>query len=129
FGLAACLMAACGPTPTATTTDTTPPTATATAPVSPAPMALTVFKVDSNGLLRPAVTHVPRTSAVAGAALGALDIGAGVSIANGTATVALDRATQARQAEIVYTLTQFATIERVDVAGRTGLTRDDFASY
>jgi hypothetical protein len=91
-------------------------------------MALTVFSVD-NGLLRPSVKHVPRTTAVATAALGALGIGAGVSIEGGTAKVALDRATQEQQAEIVYTLTQFATIKRVDVAGRRGLTRDDFASY
>ena len=30
---------------------------------------------------------------------------------------------------MVYTLTQFPTVKRVDVAGRPGLTRDDFASY
>ena len=91
-------------------------------------MALTVFEVD-NGLLRPTITRVPRTAAVAGAALAALGIHAPVSIADGTATVALDQATQDEQAEIVYTLTQFPTIERVDVAGRKRLTRDDFASY
>jgi hypothetical protein len=91
-------------------------------------MAVTVFRVD-NGLLRPMVVRVPRTAGVAGAALGALDIGAAVSIAGGTAKVALDRATRDQQAEIVYTLTQFSTIERVDVAGRAGLTRHDFASY
>jgi len=55
-------------------------------------MALTVFKVD-NGLLRPTVTQVPRTTAVAGAALQALGIPATVSVADGTATVALDKAT------------------------------------
>jgi immunoglobulin-like protein involved in spore germination len=108
---------------------TTVATTTTTATTTAAPtMALTVFEVD-NGLLRPRVTKVPRTAAVAGAALGALGIDASVSIANGTATVALDRATQGEQAEIVYTLTQFPTIKRVDVAGRKGLTRDDFASY
>jgi len=91
-------------------------------------MALTVFRVD-NGLLRPEVTRVPRTAAVAGAALAALGIQAPVSIESGTAKVTLDRATQDEQAEIVYTLTQFPTVRRVDVAGREGLTRDDFASY
>jgi hypothetical protein len=103
---------------------------TTTAPllVSPQPMAVTVFKAD-NGLLRPTVEHVPHTAAVATAALGALGLGAGVTITNGTATVALDQATQDQAAEIVYTLTQFATVKRVDVAGRAGLTRDDFASY
>ena len=131
LGALACLAAACGSTKTVTkpvTTTVPPPSATTTVPVSPGPMALTVFRVD-NGLLRPRVVHVPRTAAVAGAALGALDIGAGVSIDGGTAKVALDRATRDQEAEIVYTLTQFSTIDRVDVAGRTGLTRSDFASY
>jgi hypothetical protein len=91
-------------------------------------MALTVFKVDE-GLLRPSIVRVPRSEAVATAALGALGVGCTVTLADGTATVDLDRATQDEQAEIVYTLTQFASIKRVDVAGREGLTRDDFATY
>jgi Immunoglobulin-like domain of bacterial spore germination len=128
------LVAACGASDRAATVTTTvagPPPETTTAaplPVSPAPMALTVFRVD-NGLLRPSVVHVPRTSAVATAALGALDVGAPVTIDAGTAKVALENASQDEQAEIVYTLTQFETIRRVDVAGRTGLTRADFSSY
>ena len=32
-------------------------------------------------------------------------------------------------AEIVYTLTQYPTIQRVDVAGKTGLTRADVAAF
>jgi Immunoglobulin-like domain of bacterial spore germination len=130
LGALACLAAACGSTRTSTeaTTTVAAPPGTTTVPVSPSPMAITVFKVD-NGLLRPTVVHVPRTTAVAGAALGALDIGAGVSIHSGTAKVALEKATQDQEAEIVYTLTQFSTIDRVDVAGRTGLTRKDFAGY
>jgi hypothetical protein len=103
-------------------------TTAAPVPVSPKPIAVTVFRVD-NGLLHPAVEHVPHTTAVATAALGALGLGATVTIGDGTATVALDHATQDQAAEIVYTLTQFATVKRVDVAGRAGLTRDDFASY
>src|SRR5207244_5139704 len=82
LGALACLAAACGSTKTATkpvTTTVPAPAATTTAPVSPSPMAVTVFRVD-NGLLRPSVVHVPRTPAVAGAALGALDIGAGAPI-------------------------------------------------
>ena len=122
----ASLAAGCGSTSTATETVTT--TTTATVPVSPQPIAVTVFKVD-NGLLRPTVEHVPHTTAIANAALGALGLGAGVTISSGTATVALDHATQDQAAEIVYTLTQFATVKRVDVGGRMGLTRDDFASY
>jgi hypothetical protein len=91
-------------------------------------MALTVFRVDG-GLLRPEVVHVPRTRAVAAAALGALGLDGSVTIAAGTATVGIAKATDPRVAEIVYTLTQFPTVKRVDVAGRSGLTRDDFASY
>jgi hypothetical protein len=117
----------CGSTSTATETVTTM-TTTAPAPVSPKPIAVTVFRVD-NGLLRPTVEHVPHTTAVATAALVALGLGATVTIGDGTATVALDHATQDQAAEIVYTLTQFATVKRVDVAGRAGLTRDDFAGY
>jgi hypothetical protein len=123
----ASLAVGCGSTSTATETVTTM-TTTAPVPVSPKPIAVTVFRVD-NGLLRPAVEHVPHTTAVATAALGALGLGATVTIGDGTATVALDHATQDQAAEIVYTLTQFATVKRVDVAGRAGLTRDDFAGY
>ena len=119
------LCAACGSTSTATEPVDT---ATATVPNPASPMAVTVFKVD-NGLLRPTVVHVPRSAGVAAAALRALGVGGGVVISGGTATVALDRATQGQAAEIVFTLTQFATIQQVDVGGRTGLTRDDFATY
>jgi hypothetical protein len=120
----ASFVAGCGSTSTATETVVTTVTTTA----APKPMALTVFKVD-NGLLRPTVEHVPSTTAVAAAALRALGVEAGVTISDGTATVALDHATQDQAAEIVYTLTQFASVKRVDVGGRAGLTRDDFASY
>jgi hypothetical protein len=121
----ASLLVACGSTSTATEPVTT---TTATVTVSSKPLPVTVFKVDQ-GLLRPTVEHVPHTTAVAAAALRALGVEAGVTIAGGTATVALDHATQDQAAEIVYTLTQFATVKRVDVGGRAGLTRDDFASY
>jgi hypothetical protein len=123
----ASLVVGCGSTSTATEPIATT-TTTATVPVSPKPTAVTVFEVD-NGLLRPRVARVPHTTAVAAAALAALGLAPSVSINDGTATVALDRATQDRAAEIVYTLTQFATVKRVDVGGRAGLTRDDFASY
>lgn len=126
LGALAAIAVGCGSTSTATEPVTT--ATTTTVPVSPKPIAVTVFRVDS-GLLRPSVEHVPHTAAVATAALGALGLGAGVTISNGTASVALDKATQDQAAEIVYTLTQFSTIKRVDVGGRMGLTRDDFASY
>ncbi len=114
----------CGSTPTAQETVST---TTTHPPPSAKPIAVTVFKVD-NGLLRPSVVRVPGTSAIAAAALGALGLGASVSIAGGTATVGLDAATQDQAAEVVYTLTQYSTVERVDVGGRTGLTRDHFPS-
>jgi hypothetical protein len=126
LGTLAGLAVGCGSTSTAPPPVTT--TTATTTPVSPKPMALTVFRSD-HGLLRPTVEHVPSTPAVATAALGALGLGAKVTIAEGTATVALDHATQDQAAEIVYTLTQFAAVKRVDVGGRAGLTRDDFASY
>ena len=52
-----------------------------------------------------------------------------MTIADGTADVALAEATPEQTAEIVYTLTQFPSIKRVDVAGRTGLTRADVAPF
>ncbi|MFL5952926.1 MAG: Gmad2 immunoglobulin-like domain-containing protein [Gaiellaceae bacterium] len=127
----ALLAASCaGTTATTTVTVTTSdaPTTSVDAPASPARLAITVFRVDA-GLLRPSVVRVPQTQAVATAALHALGIDAAVTLADRTASVDLPKATQDQEAEIVYTLTQFATIERVDVAGRTGLTRDDFSSY
>ncbi len=102
-------------------------TTTATVPVIPK-MAVTVFRIDG-GLLRPTVEHVPRTSAVARAALDALGVPEDVTIAGGTATVDLAKATNDQVAQIVFTLTQFASVQKVDVAGRTGLTRDDFPGY
>jgi len=99
-----------------------------TTSAAPKPMAVTLFLVDQ-GMLRPQVRHVPPTQAVAGAALAALGVTAPITIAAGTATVDLAKASNELTAEIVYTLTQFASVERVDVAGRTGLTRDDFAAY
>ncbi len=62
-------------------------------------------------------------------ALAALGLAAPVTIANGTASVQLADASPAEVAQIVYTLTEFPSVMRVDVAGRTGLTRDDFTAY
>jgi hypothetical protein len=87
-----------------------------------------VFRVDG-GTLHPEVVRVPHTTAVATAALGALRLAAPVTISDGTAQVRLSDATPDEVAEIVYTLTQFPSVTHVDVAGRTGLTRDDFAAY
>ena len=112
-----------GTTPTGTTTPTTTGHA-----ASPGPTLLTIFRVRS-GALGAEIVRVPHTQAVAAAALNALGLAAPVTIADGTATVHLDAASPAAVAELVYTLTGFPSITRVDVAGRTGLTRDDFAAY
>ena len=104
------------------------PTTTRTVPVAAAPMPLTVFRL-RRGILRPAVVRVPRTRAVAAAALSALGLPARVTIANGTAEVELAEATDAQAAEIVFTLTQFPSVDRVNVAGRRGLTQNDFQRY
>jgi hypothetical protein len=108
---------------------TTVPPPTVSNPHMPVPpMALTVFKVAA-GKLTSTVVHVPKTTAVATAALHALGVDAAVTIAGGTATVDLPHASGSQVAEIVYTLTQFPTVQQVDVAGRSGLTRDDLAAY
>lgn len=105
------------------------PTATVTNPHMPVPpIALTVYRV-AGGKLAPAVVHVPPTQAVATAALRALGVSAPVTISHGTASVSLPHASDDEVAEIVYTLTQFPTVRRVDVAGRSGLARSDFAHY
>ncbi|MGH3025721.1 MAG: Gmad2 immunoglobulin-like domain-containing protein [Gaiellaceae bacterium] len=117
--------AGCGSHDSATTTQqTTPPTTTAPA----ATIEVTVFRVHS-GKLQAQAIEVPQTQAVAGAALHALGVSASVQIADGTATVDLAQAPADQVAEIVYTLTQFSSVQRVDVAGRSGLTRDDLAAY
>ena len=104
-------------------------TTTVHVPVSPSPMALTVFKVE-NGALHAESVNVPSTQAVAHAALGALGLGGTeVTIGGGTAHVQLDNATPEQVAEIVFTLTQYPSVQRVDVAGRMGLTRDDVTTF
>ena len=118
--------ASCGSTSGSTTAPSSP-TTTAPSPPPP-PTTVTLFRVRS-GTLAPEVTHVPHTAAVASAALTALGLPAPVTIADGTARVALAHAAADDVAEIVFTLTEFPSIQRVDVAGRTGLTRDDFAAY
>lgn len=128
--LAAALVAAasgCGAGSKQGARTTTAPTTVRTAP-APRPMTLTVFHVDG-GVLRPEVKHVPQTQGVAAAALAALGIVAPVTISDGTATVDLTKAPNDEVAEIVYTLTEFPSVRKVDVAGRSGLTRDDFSGY
>jgi hypothetical protein len=93
-----------------------------------APMTVTVFRVHA-GKLRAEAAHVPRTHAVAAAALGALPVDADVSVAGGTAHVdAHEDLTAAQIAEVVYTLTQFPSIGRVRIGTRT-LTRADVEPF
>jgi hypothetical protein len=105
-----------------------PPTTTVNTVPTEQRMPLTVFRV-RGGVLRPVTVHVPQTKAVAAAAVAALGLHATVSVGGGTARVDLPKATDEQVAEIVYSLTQFPTVQRVDVAGRTGLTRDDVVGY
>jgi immunoglobulin-like protein involved in spore germination/sporulation and spore germination protein len=123
--LCAGILCACG-----SASDSTSPTTTSdrTTTTLSARMALTVYRV-VDGRLRPETAQVPRSPAVAQAALDALGVPATVTIDNGRARVALDQADDERVASIVYTLTQFPSVQRVDVAGQAGLTRDDVAQY
>jgi hypothetical protein len=91
-------------------------------------MTLTIFPVVGGRLTVKTVT-VPRTQAVAGAALEALGIGAHVEVAGGTATVSLERPTPGQLASIVYTLTRFSSIRSVDIGTHAGLTRADVESF
>lgn len=119
------LAAGCGSSGTETAS-TTPPEPTTTTQTSQMP--LTIYRVE-DGALHATQVQVPQTEAVAGASLKALGVDAAATISNGTATVQLDSASDEQIAEIVYTLTQFSSIERVDVAGKTGLTRDSVAAF
>jgi hypothetical protein len=89
---------------------------------------LTVFRA-AHGLLQAHSVQVPRTTAVAEASVRALDLDGSVTIADGTARVALPKATGEQTAEIVYTLTQYRSVDRVEVGGRTGLTRADVPAF
>ncbi|MGH3001868.1 MAG: Gmad2 immunoglobulin-like domain-containing protein [Gaiellaceae bacterium] len=105
-------------------TATTPSTTTAALP----PTTITAFRVH-DGKLAAESEQVPHTQAVAAASLHALGIEASVQVTDGTARVDLSGASEEQVAEIVYTLTQFSSVERVDVGGRTGLARGDVAAF
>jgi hypothetical protein len=107
---------------------TTATTVAETTTASAQPMHLTVFAMRS-GRLQALDIQAPATQATAAASLSALGINAGVTISGGTATVDLPNAAPQQIAEIVYTLTQYSTVQRVDVGGKTGLTRADVDQY
>lgn len=129
---AACFaLAGCGSSDTPSITATTAPTSTATstqATTPTVPVSVTVFRVRDGRLYADRV-RVQGTRAVAAASLEALDLASPVSIAGGTARVDRQEATPEELAEIVYTLTQYPSVQRVDVAGHTGLTRADVADF
>ena len=128
--LVAAVLAGCGGKKTASQSipSTAPAPTTVPTTTESASIALTVYRVH-DGILSAESVTVPATQAVATAALRALGVDGGVTIAGGTATVDAPDASDDQVAEIVYTLTQFPTVSRVDVAGHTGLTRADEASY
>ncbi len=81
-------------------------------------MTITVFHSDGV-TVSPEAVQVPQTAAIAAASLKALGIDATVTISNGTATVDLSEPTPAQIQEIVYTLTQYPSVQRVVIGGKT----------
>lgn len=126
--LTALAAAGCGSGGSSTPASSEPTSTETQSSTSAPPMALTVFRVVGGALRAESVT-TPQTTAVAAASLHALGLDASVTIAGGTATVDLPHASPAETAEVVYTLTQYPTVQRVDVAGRKGLTRADVGSF
>jgi germination protein M len=127
-------LAACGSTRTAATAPATTsatttaaaaaaPTTTATAPAT---TALRVYHVREGKLAADRV-EVPQTTAVAAAALHALGISyRGLTIANGVASLTLEGdKSHATLAQVVYTLTQFPSVDAVEADGHR-YTRADF---
>jgi len=131
---AALLLAGCGGKSASVTEPQT--TAATTAPATTGAAGTTSFLVytldPADGKLLVARATVPKTEAVATAALHELagyphsDVPAGltVSIANGDATVSGADLSGAAEAQVVYTLTQFPTITTVN-----GKTRADVEDY
>ena len=89
---------------------------------------VTVFRL-AGGALHAERAEVPAARSTPAAALGALGLDVPVKVVDGTAHVSIDSLPAQRVAEVVYTLTRLSGIRRVDVAGRTGLTRADVAAY
>ena len=89
-----------------------------------------VYRVGHDKKLEIHSSPVPTGPVDAAAALDALHVKAQITVANGTATLSqLTAPDAAGTAEIVWTLTQFPTIQRVDLPGHKGLTRQDEASF
>jgi hypothetical protein len=145
FGLAACGGDGGSTTATETTTtfDTDTTITTTTTTTGPETTKLHVYFL-LNGKVQPLAREVPKTQAVAQAALDELaagptagegDLGltsdasldiSGVTIENGIATLEGEVPTsRAGRAQVVYTLTQFPTVQHVEIDG-AHYTRADF---
>lgn len=143
LAVAALLLAGCGGDEEATPTDTD----TATVPAETTELRVYWLR---DGKLWPALREIDQTTAIAQAALDELLAGPtaqegaelefttaipedteGVvaSVEDGVATVELSTdLTDEPLAQVVYTLTQFVTVESVDIQGNT-LTRADFEDF
>jgi hypothetical protein len=132
------LAAACGSSHRAAPVSTVAATTTERVPVSPAPMTVIAYFL-RDAKIAPVPVHVPRTRAVATAALGALlnepPVGYGsavpadgrvvsVTIEGGIATATLSgelrSLTTSAEAQIVYTLTQFPSVTGVGLRLENG---------
>jgi germination protein M len=115
------VAAGCGGSRTsAPSTARTPAPSTTAARPAVARMPLIVYR-GSGGQLEAERVLVPRTQAVARAALTELGVGVdSLSIADGTATVALSpQPAGLSLAQVVFTLTEFPSVQRVAIGGQT----------
>jgi germination protein M len=135
-------LAACGGGGDTTSTETTATTET-TETTPPETTALRVYFL-LDGKVQPVAREVPKTQAVAGAALGELLLGPTnteselglktsfeaewrvLAVDNGVASIEINEPyDQAGLAQVVYTLTQFPTVKAVEIGGKR-YTRADF---
>lgn len=89
-----------------------------------------VYRVGPSKKLEVHASPVASGPIDAATALDALHVKAQIEVSNGTATLSqLSTPSAASTAEIVWTLTQFSSIQRVDLPGHKGLTRQDEAAF
>lgn len=118
-----------------TNTNTTEPSTTTSVrnlpPPRPKVATVRIYQVTAGGHTLEVHAFPPHGTADATSAFALLHIPGRVTVANGTATLTHTRPNISAEhvAEIVWTLTQFPTVKRVDLPGQKGLTRADEASY
>ncbi|MGI8420916.1 MAG: Gmad2 immunoglobulin-like domain-containing protein [Gaiellaceae bacterium] len=124
------LLAGCGGQKTAETTPLLTQAPTTTAAALPLARQVLVVYGAGNGKLVAGRVLVPQTRAVGRAALAALGLSVGsLVLSNGTATVSLDPEPEGVDlARVVFTLTEFRSVRRVSLGGRT-LTRADMEEF